>query len=213
MRWLLAPVYDRFVEPTEEASFRGWRRGLLAPLSGSVLDLGAGTGANIEQFPATVDEVTFVEPDPGMRKRLEHKLDAAQAEGRFAPGSGRVVDAGSAGLPFPDDTFDAAVTTLVLCTVDDPAGALRELRRVLVPGGRLVFMEHVAAEDRPDRLKWQRRLTPVWRWVAGGCHLDRRTEATIADAGFTVDEITRESARKAAPVMRATIRGRATAPA
>ncbi len=213
MAWLLAPVYDRLVAGAEEACFQQWRGELLAPLTGSVLEIGSGTGANIGRYPATVHRVTFTEPDPGMRKQLEHKLLAAEADGSFLPATSEVLSDRADALSAADASFDTAVTTLVLCTVPDPVAALAEVRRVLKPGGRLVFLEHVAAEDRPDRLKWQRRIDPIWKRVAGGCRLTRRTADTIEQAGFTIDEITSESARKASPLVRSTVRGWATAPA
>ncbi|CAN5627288.1 class I SAM-dependent methyltransferase [soil metagenome] len=210
MAWLLAPIYDRMVAPAEDACFRDWRHELLSGLRGDVLEIGAGTGANIEHYPATVDRVVFTEPDPGMRRRLDDKL--AAAGDAFGPGASEVFTDSADHLSFADASFDAVVGTLVLCTVADPAAALAEVRRVLRPGGRLVFLEHVAAEDRPDRLRWQRRLDPIWKRVVGGCRLTRRTAAEIEAAGFSIGAITRESARKATPVIRPTIRGWATSP-
>ena len=102
------------------------------------------------------------------------------------------------------------VATLVLCTVADPGSALAEIRRVLRPGGLYVFLEHVASDDA-SRLRWQRRLEPAWRVLADGCHVTRRTEASIRDAGFTIDHIERESVRKALPILRPSIRGVARA--
>ena len=121
--------------------------------------------------------------------------------------------AAAASLPFADGEVDAVVCTLVLCTVPQPDAVLAEARRVLRPGGRLVFLEHVAAEDRPERLRRQRRLDHVWHHVAGGCRLTRRTGAAIVAAGFTVEDITTESARKAPTFVRTMIRGHAVAPA
>lgn len=209
MGWWLAPFYDRMTARTEEACFRAWRGELLADLAGHVVEIGSGTGANVDRYPATVQRVTFTEPDPGMRRRLVERLDAERAGGRFAPADATVVADPADDLSVPDGGADAVVTTLVLCTVPDPAAALAEARRVLRPGGRLVFLEHVAADDRPDRLRWQRRLDPIWRRLVGGCRLTRRTAETITEAGFTIEELTAESARKAAPVVRPTIRGHA----
>jgi ubiquinone/menaquinone biosynthesis C-methylase UbiE len=209
MAWLLAPLYDRLVAPSEEACFRAWRTELLSDLSGQVLEIGAGTGANVERYPAAVGVVTFTEPDPGMRRQLIERLDAARAAGSFAPGDATVTPDRSERLPFADESFDAVVATLVLCTVPDPGATLTEIRRVLRPEGRLVFLEHVAAEDRPSRLRWQQRIDPLWKRVVGGCRLTRRTADTIEAAGFRFDAITRESARKATPLVRPTIRGAA----
>ena len=212
MAWLLAPIYDRMVAPAEEACFQTWRGELLAGLHGQVLEIGAGTGANVGHYRAPIERVVFTEPDPGMRHQLVTKLDAARGAGSFRPAGSEVLADSADRLSFADASFDAVVATLVFCTVPDPDAALAEVRRVLKPGGRLVFLEHVAAEDRPDRLKWQRRIDPVWKRVVGGCRLTRRTADTIEQAGFTIEAITRESARKATPLIRPTIRGTAISP-
>ncbi len=205
---LFARIYDRAVAPAEEACFQAWRADLLAGLAGTVVEVGAGTGANLAHYPAAVERLVLTEPTPQMLVRLRGRLD------RVDPSIDvEVHRAAAASLPLGDDEADAVVATLVLCSVPDQAAALAEARRVLRPGGRLVYLEHVAAEDRPDRLRWQRRLDHVWPHLVGGCHLTRRTESAIADAGFALGEVTHESARKASPVVRPTIRGRATAPA
>ncbi len=205
---LFARLYDRAVAATEEACFQAWRAELLTGLSGTVLEVGAGTGANLAHYPAAVERLVLTEPEPAMLNQLRDHLDRVDPDIEV-----EVRRASASSLPVGDDEVDAVVVTLVLCSVPDQAAVLAEVQRVLRPGGRLVFLEHVAAEDRPDRLTWQRRLDPVWHHVAGGCRLTRRTEAAIADAGFALGEVTRESARKAAPVVRPTIRGVATAPA
>ena len=209
MSWWMAPFYDRFVAPSEEASFGPWRKELLGGLTGRVVEIGSGTGVNIEAYPSTVEHVTFTEPDAAMRRQLEAKLGRAIAEGRYGPAGSDVRTDPADALGLPDGSADVVVATLVLCTVPDPEAALAEARRVLRPGGRLVFLEHVAADHRPDRLKWQQRLDPVWKRVAGGCRLTRRTQDTIERAGFRIEEVERESARKASPLLRTTIRGHA----
>lgn len=205
---LFARVYDRAVAATEEACFQAWRAELLADLSGTVVELGAGSGANLAHYPAAVERLVVTEPEPVMLSQLRGRLDRVDVGIDVA-----VQRASAASLPLGDDEADAVVATLVLCSVPDQAAVLAEVRRVLRPGGRFVFLEHVAAEDRPDRLRWQRRLDPAWSFVAGGCRLTRRTEAAISEAGFVLGEVTHESARKAVPVVRPTIRGSATAPA
>lgn len=209
MAWLFAPIYDRILTAAEAASFGPWRRELFRDLHGTVLEIGAGTGASIPHLPATVDRVIFTEPDPGMRRQLTAKLDTARTDGTFAPAAAEVRADRSDALAADDASCDAVVSTLVLCTVPDPAAALAEIRRVLRPDGRLVFLEHVAAEQRPDRLRWQERLDPIWRRLAGGCRLARRTRAEIEAAGFEIVDLVEESARKTFPLMRATIRGHA----
>ncbi len=201
MSRLFAAVYDRMIAASEEACVAEWRRELLAGLDGAVLELGAGTGLNLARYPSTVDRLVLVEPDRHMRAKLEAKL--AEVAPRFPV---EVVDVGAEHLPFDDGAFDAVVSTLVLCTVPDPAAALAEARRVLRPGGRLLFLEHVVAADRSKRHAWQRRLEPLWKRVAGGCHLTRDTVAAIEGAGFEVEH-RRESMRKANALVRTTERG------
>lgn len=202
----MATLYDPFMHASEEASLGPWRTALLASLSGEVLELGAGTGANLAHYPASVTKLVLTEPDAAMRVRLERAVRA--------DGSGRahsVIDASAERLPFVDGAFDSVVSTLLLCSVTSPMLTLAEVRRVLRPGGRLVFIEHVAS-DRPDQLRWQQRIEPVWKLLAGNCHLTRSTERSLKVAGFTFESITRESMRKALPFLRPTIRGIARVP-
>ncbi|MDA8359417.1 MAG: class I SAM-dependent methyltransferase [Actinomycetota bacterium] len=199
-----AALYDRFMHGVEEACLSEWRAELLAGLGGSVLEVGAGTGANVALYPAEVTELVLSEPDRHMRRLLEPVAARRRAT---------VVDAPAERLPFEASSFDAVVATLVLCSVRDPDAALSEIHRVLRPGGRLVFMEHVAAVDRPSRLAWQRRIEPGWRLLSGNCHLTRRTEDAIVRTGFTIERIERESMRKAPGIVRPTIRGVGRRPA
>lgn len=207
MSRLFAAIYDRLMAGSEEACVRDWRAELLGGLSGRVLEIGAGTGLNLPHYSrSAVTELVLAEPDPAMRKRLDIK---AVAQGVRAT----ISDAPAEALPFEDASFDAVVSTLVLCSVRDQRDALAEIARVLVPGGRLVFLEHVAADPatKPERLRRQRRVEPVWKRVAGGCHLTRDTERAIRDAGFMFAvEPTRESMRKAFTFVRPTVRGMAT---
>lgn len=202
MSWMMAKLYDRFLRVAEEACLQAWRADLLQHATGRVLELGAGTGANVPFYGPTVTHVTFTEPDPHMAAELKKRLAAAEPSFEWT-----VSDASAERLPFEDGSFDCAVSTLVLCTVERPDAALDEIRRVLAADGTLFFLEHVAAKDNPDRLKWQHRCEPVWKHVAGGCHLTRDTEAAIRDAGFVVTDLVAESMRKALPIVRPTIRG------
>jgi len=197
MSFLSAALYDRVMRGSEEACLVGWRRELLAGLSGAVLEIGAGTGATLALYPPAVTRLVLAEPDPHMRRRL-----AAKAGGRI-----EISDAAIEALPFPAESFDAVVCSLVLCSVANQGAALAHIRRVLKPGGRLVFLEHVAARERPERLKWQRRLEPVWKRLMDNCHLTRDTEQALKAAGFELESIQRESIRKAVPIVRPSIRG------
>jgi ubiquinone/menaquinone biosynthesis C-methylase UbiE len=203
---LIAAIYDRLTEASEEACLRQWRADLLRDLTGQVLEVGTGTGRNIPFYPSDLERLVLSEPDQHMRRRLSEKIRAQ------APARAELLDASLEGLPFAAESFDAVVATLVLCSVPHPEKALEEIHRVLRPGGRYVFLEHVAAEGRPRRLKWQRRLEPFWKRIAGGCHLTRRTADAIVAAGFTVANLRRESMRKAWPLVRPTIRGTARKP-
>ncbi len=206
MSWLFSTLYDPFMRSSERACLSDWRAALLANATGEVLEVGAGTGANLPFYGSGVTRLVLSEPDPHMRARLSRKIardDLPRGE----------VSEGEAGrLPFDAASFDTVVSTLVLCSVPNLADSLADIRRVLRPGGRLLFLEHVAAEDRPDRLAWQRRLEPAWLLVSGNCHLTRRTGKAIRDAGFEVEQEKRESMRKALPFVRASIRGVARAP-
>lgn len=204
MPWLMATFYDRIMGASEDACLGDWRRALLADLHGRVVEIGAGTGASLPYYPDTVDELILTEPDPHMRERLRARVGDR-------PGV-RVLAASVEALGLADASVDAVVSSLVLCSVPSPTRALAELRRVLRPGGVLVFIEHVAAADDPDRLRWQRRAEPVWKHLAGNCHLTRDTEQAIVDAGFVIEQIERDSLRKAFPLVRPSIRGRARNP-
>jgi ubiquinone/menaquinone biosynthesis C-methylase UbiE len=182
------------------------RRALLAEVGGRVVEVGAGTGRNLEHYPRVGGpaELVLVEPDPHMAKRLRERLAAA---GREAT----VVAAPAERLPLPDASFEIAVATLVLCTVPDPAVALAELRRVLVPGGRLLLIEHVRAAE-PDLSRWQDRLEKPWRFLADGCHCNRDTAAALAVAGFEAVELEHGEMPKAPPIVRPLISGVAISP-
>lgn len=162
---------------------RAVRQRVCAGLTGEVLEIGFGSGLNVPHYPAAVLRVAAVEPsDVGWRL----------ATGRLAAATVPVQRSGLDGqsLPFEDASFDAALSTFTLCTIPDVAAALREVRRVLRPGGQLHFVEHGRAPD-PSVHRWQRRVEPVNRRLAGGCHLARPIDELLTAAGFTIARLDR----------------------
>ena len=157
------------------------RQRICAGLEGRVVEIGFGSGLNVPHYPPTVRELAAVEPSDVAWRLASTRVAATEVP---------VVRSGLDGqsLPFPDASFDSAVSTWTLCTIPDAAAALRELRRVLVPGGSLHFIEHGLAPDERVR-RWQHRLEPLQRRVAGGCHLTRPVVDLLTRASFTVTEL------------------------
>lgn len=181
---VFARCFDRLSHLMEK-EVAAHRDELLAGLSGRVVEMGAGNGIGFPHYPATVEEVVALEPEPYLRAKA---LEAA----RRAPVSVSVRDGVADALPLEDGAFDAAVASLVLCTVPGASGALAELRRVLRPGGELRFMEHVRA-DRSPKASLQRSLdrSGIWPCLGGGCHCARDTVGTIEAAGFRIERMRR----------------------
>ena len=179
---LFARVYAR-AGHLMDAEVGDHRRRLLAGLTGRILEVGAGNGLNFPHYPVTVTEVLAVEPESYLRR-------LALAAAWQAPVPIRVVDGTAEALPAPDGAVDAVVASLVLCTVTDLEGALAEARRVLRPGGRLRFYEHVRATD-PRLARWQDRLQRPWGWLVGGCHPNRDTVGAITAAGLRLVQLDR----------------------
>jgi SAM-dependent methyltransferase len=161
---LFAAGYDTIFQRAEAAGLREMRASAISDLSGTVVELGSGTGLNLAHYPPAVTRLIASEPDPHMVKRLRAKV----AEGEGGTGRVTVVQAGAERLPLADGEADAVVSTLVLCTVPDVQGALREAVRVLRPGGLFRFVEHVRNADARSAA-WQDRLNRPWGVLAGGC--------------------------------------------
>jgi ubiquinone/menaquinone biosynthesis C-methylase UbiE len=198
---LFARGYDWFVKSSEEAGLRDKRRELLARASGRPVEIGAGTGVNIELYPDSVTELVLTEPDPHMRTQLATKLAGI---GRRA----EVLDTPGEHLPLPDASVDTVVATLVFCTIPEPQAALDEIARVLKPEGRLLFLEHVRASD-PKSARWQDRLERPWGWFGRGCHPNRDTLAAISGSAFELSEIEQGEFPKAPPIVRPLVVGEA----
>ena len=200
---LFAMTYDRQMAKTEKAQLRALRQGLLAAAAGDVLEIGGGTGANLPWYGPDVASLTITEPEPPMVRRLERR---ARERAPLA----RVLRAPAEDLPFDDGTFDVAVSTLVLCGVSDQPRALRQLRRVLRPGGQLLFIEHIRSGDarlarQQDRMNWLNRLVVC-------CDCNRPTLTSIQEAGFTVTAVEHLTLAKAPSFVSPLVAGSATAP-
>lgn len=199
--YLMASVYDLALGRMERICLGDWRAELLTQVHGHALEIGSGTGANLPHYPESLTSLTLCEPDPHMRRKLRQKLAK-----RSFPVS--CIDTPAEQLDFPDATFDCVVSTLVLCSVANQAEVLREIRRVLRPEGRLLFIEHVRAAT-PQLFKWQQRLQPLWVPLCGNCHLTRETEQAICAAGFEMAGIRYLRSRGAPAVVSPTIVGAA----
>jgi ubiquinone/menaquinone biosynthesis C-methylase UbiE len=201
-----ARIYDRAIAGSERAGLSEMRAALLRGARGSTLEIGAGTGLNLPHYTDAVTELVLAEPDPHMARRLRERLEQERP-----PTPAGVIEAPSEELPFDDGSFDTVVSTLVLCTVEDPVRAVGEIRRVLVEGGALLFLEHVRSQ-RSQLARWQDRLERPWGWMAGGCHPNRATDEELAAGGFWIEHLERGTLPGVLPPTRPLIRGVALRP-
>ncbi len=186
---------------SEAAGLREMRARLLDEARGRVLEIGGGTGLNLARYPGAVESLTVIEPDPFMARRLRERA------GSRLDFPVEVVEAPAETLPFADAAFDTVVSTLVLCTVGDPAAALAQVRRVLAPGGRLLVLEHVREPEGGRLARWQDRLERPWGWIAAGCHPNRDTAATLRAAGFDTATLERGEFPRGGPLVKPVIAG------
>lgn len=200
--FMMAKFYDASMVAMEKACLSTWRSDLLSRAKGNVLEIGSGTGANLQYYSETVENLELTEPDPHMLAILQNNLTKY-------PGKIRAEAYSADKLLYPDNSFDTVVSTLVLCSVHSPEETLREIRRVLKPGGLFIFLEHVIASDTPKLIRWQKLFQPFWIFMCGNCHLTRDTEALISDAGFRFDEIERLRSSGGPPIVSPTIKGAA----
>ncbi|WJY27590.1 class I SAM-dependent methyltransferase [Sporosarcina trichiuri] len=173
-------IYDTAMKPLEEGEFKRIRKQLVTGAAGRVLEIGYGTGVNFPFYRSAVS-VDAIEPNPSMAARAEKKLQDARVPIRLSAASAEK-------LPFPDDTFDTVVATLVFCTIPDPEKALREIQRVSRQGAKLLFFEHVRLRQ-PVLRKLQDWLNPMWSRVCDGCQLNRDTLGLIRKVEITVDRV------------------------
>jgi ubiquinone/menaquinone biosynthesis C-methylase UbiE len=201
---LFAMTYDRQVARVEEAGVRDMRKRLLSGVAGRVIEIGSGSGTNLPWYGPEVESLTLTEPVQPMFRKLERRVSEAGTKAT-------VLRAPAEDLPFESGSFDVAVSTLVLCGVDDQPRALRELRRVLRPGGTLLFLEHVRSQDaaiarKQDRMNWLNRIVVM-------CDCNRPTLDTIKQAGFSVTSLEHTALPKAPKFVSPAILGIATKPA
>lgn len=202
---LFATLYDPVMWGLERTILPDHRRYLARNLSGNVLDLGVGTGAMFPYLPTGSNDIDLhgIEPDPYMRRQAEEKAEDCGIDIDIR-------EAGAESLPYDDDTFDAVIASMVFCTIPDVDAALDEVVRVLGPGGEFRFLEHVHSKSRLGRI--QDIATPVWRKLAGGCHLNRVTSSAITNHdGLNIVEMDRIDTGVA--FVRPFIRGTAETPA
>ena len=196
-----ALLYDPVLWVGERAGLRAHRQQLLSQARGRTVEIGSGTGLNSAHYPEDLDELVLIEPDPAMRARLEKRLSRRSRRAQL-------VDAPAERLPFADASVDTVVSTFVLCTVDAPDVALREIARVLRPDGQLLFLEHVRSES-PTLARWQDRLAGPWRRFAQGCRCNRATAQLISACGLKLDSVREASWHAMPPIVRPLIAGRA----
>lgn len=199
--WVMAKIYDKTMQDAEAKCLGEWRSVLLGDLSGTVVEIGSGTGLNLEYYPNGIDQLILVEPDANMRTILSQKLAFKSSV------SAKIIECAAESIPLPNESVDAVVSTLVLCSVNNQSQVLSEINRILRPKGKLIFIEHVAADKNLSRYKWQRWLEPIWKTIACGCRLTQQTESSIINAGFEFEEISRQSIRGVPPIVRPSIKG------
>lgn len=159
---------------------RPYRERVVGQAEGRVLEIGAGSGMNFGLYSHAAD-VLALEPDP-------HLIEMARRRAMGAPRPVELIEASAEGIPLADRSVDTVVSTWTMCSIPHAVDALREMRRVLKPGGRLLFVEH-GLSPSPGVQTWQHRLTPLWAGIFGGCHLDRPIDALVAESGFRIDHL------------------------
>jgi len=202
---LFALYYPWLLELAERAGQRETRRELISQARGRTVELGAGSGVNLPHYTAEVSELVVTEPSPDMLRHLR----TAIADQPPAAGSVQLVQTGAESLPFEDDSFDTVVGTYILCTIPDPARALAEVARVLRPGGRYLFLEHVHAGEGSLLGAFQDLVERPHRYIAAGCHPNRHTDRVLEHSGLVVERLEHGRQPRAPLTVRPTIIGSA----
>jgi ubiquinone/menaquinone biosynthesis C-methylase UbiE len=191
-------LYERWVLPTcldlvmRQPMLDTYRRAVVPAAAGRVLEVGVGSGLNLPLYGEQTQFVCGLDPSPELLAKAGRRAASARVRAALALGS-------ATSIPLGDGAVDTVVMTWTLCSIPDPLAALHEIRRVLRPGGRLLFVEHGLAPEA-GVARWQRRLTPLWRHLAGGCHLDRKVDDLVRTAGFTLSELHTEYAEGPRPM-------------
>ncbi len=200
--------YPKLVGASERAGQAETRRELLADAAGRTLEIGAGNGFNLPHYTESVTELVVSEPSPHMREHLQERLESDPP----SVGSWELVDAGAESLPFDDASFDTVTGGFIMCSIPDPAAALDEIARVLKPGGRYIFLEHVHAGDGTMLGRIQDLIEVPHRYFAAGCHPNRRTGELIEKSPLEIERLERGEMPRSMPSVRPTIFGAAVRP-
>jgi len=201
--------YPKLVGASERAGQADLRRELLLGASGRTLEIGAGNGFNLPHYTERVTELIISEPSSHMREHLREHLEAEPP----TVGSWELVDANAEELPFADASFDTVTGGFVMCSITDPRVALSEIARVLRPGGRYIFLEHVHAGEGTMLGRFQDLIELPHRYFAAGCHPNRRTGELIGRSPLEIERLERGKMPRSMPSVRPTIRGSAVRPA
>ncbi len=202
MSFVIAQIYDALLAPAQRLGLAGWRHDLVSALRGSVLEIGSGTGRNLEHYDAALEHLILAEPDHHMRVRLARRLRALPIASRV-----EICDAPAEQLRFGNASFDTVVSTFVLCSVTNPEQSIREACRVLRPGGQFLLIEHILAPVGTRRRRWQQRLNPTWSRFSNGCRLDRDPRPALLEAGFQEQSFAIDELRGAPGFLRTVLRG------
>ncbi len=177
-RWVLPPLLDLAMR---QRQIEKYRKNLIPAARGRMLEIGVGSGLNLPHYTADVTKVVGLDPSGRLLSTARRREDRAKVPVELMQGS-------ATAIPLGDDSVDTLVMTWTLCSIPGPLAALSEMRRVLKPGGALLFVEHGLSPE-PGVARWQHRLTPVWRHIAGGCHLNRKIDDLLREGGFEIAEL------------------------